>query len=93
MESSPEIFTQYMQKMGLPEQWAFSELYGFEEDLLAMIPQPVIAVIIAAQRLKKTEDKELGSPDTEAEFYMHQTGKLDNACGVIACLHAIYNNN
>ena len=52
MESSPEIFTQYMQKMGLPEQWAFSELYGFEEDLLAMIPQPVIAVIIAAQRLK-----------------------------------------
>ena len=23
---------------------------------------------------------------------MHQTAKLDNACGVIACLHAIFNN-
>jgi len=81
-----------MQKMGLPEQWAFSEIYGFEEDLLAMLPQPVIAVVIAAHRLKKAEDKELGSADTEADFYMRQTGKLDNACGVIACLHAIYNN-
>jgi len=23
---------------------------------------------------------------------MDQTGTLDNACGVIACLHAIFNN-
>ena len=23
---------------------------------------------------------------------MKQTGKLDNACGVIACLHAVLNN-
>ena len=60
-----------MQRMGLPEQWAFSEIYGFEEDLLAMVPQPVVAVIIAAQRLKKPEDKELGSVDTEVDFYMH----------------------
>ena len=49
--------------MGLPEQWAFSEIYGFEDDLLAMVPQPVVAVIIAAQRLKKSDDKELGSAD------------------------------
>ncbi len=60
-----------MQRMGLPEQWAFSEIYGFEEDLLAMVPQPVVAVIIAAQRLKKPEDKQLGSADSEADFYMH----------------------
>jgi len=24
---------------------------------------------------------------------MDQTAKLDNACGVIACLHSIYNNS
>ena len=59
-----------MQKMGLPEQWAFSEIYGFEEDLLAMIAQPVLAVIINAERLKKAEDKELGNPETEVAFYM-----------------------
>lgn len=38
LESNPEIFTEYMHKMGLPEQWAISEVYGFEEDLLAMVP-------------------------------------------------------
>mmetsp|Transcript_9347 Transcript_9347/g.7120 ORF Transcript_9347/g.7120 Transcript_9347/m.7120 type:complete len:152 (+) Transcript_9347:132-587(+) len=26
------------------------------------------------------------------DFYMKQTGTLDNACGIIACLHAIFNN-
>ena len=26
------------------------------------------------------------------EFYMDQTNVLDNACGIIACLHVIYNN-
>mmetsp|Transcript_43187 Transcript_43187/g.57138 ORF Transcript_43187/g.57138 Transcript_43187/m.57138 type:complete len:81 (-) Transcript_43187:263-505(-) len=25
-------------------------------------------------------------------YYMKQTSELDNACGVIACLHSIYNN-
>ena len=38
LESDPEIFTNYMAKMGLPPNWVFSELYGFEEDLLSFIP-------------------------------------------------------
>ena len=25
-------------------------------------------------------------------FYMKQTGTLDNACGIIACIHATLNN-
>lgn len=37
LESNPEIFTEYMQKVGLPSIWGFSEMYGFDEDLLGMI--------------------------------------------------------
>jgi ubiquitin carboxyl-terminal hydrolase L3 len=44
------------------------------------------------QILKRSEDKEKGSEDVTHDFYMKQTKVLDNACGIIACLHAVYNN-
>lgn len=92
LESNPEIFEQYMSGLGLPSNWGFSELFGFDEDLLGFVPQPVIAVIVNYERLNKKDDKARGSPDTQVNYYMKQTGTLDNACGVIACLHSIYNN-
>ena len=81
-----------MQKMGMPPSWNFSEVYGFDEEMLGFIPQPVIAVILNAEYQKRAEEKERGDPNTTCSFYMKQTKELDNACGVIACLHAIYNN-
>ena len=57
-----------------------------------MIPQPCLAVIINSERLKKEDDKAKGSKDTKAAFYMKQSGTLDNACGIIACVHGILNN-
>jgi len=44
------------------------------------------------QRLIKSEDKALGSENVNVNFYMKQTSKLDNACGLIACIHSIFNN-
>ena len=85
-----------MHSLGLPNEWAVGEVFGFDEDLLTFIPQPVVGVIVAVERLNPDEDKALGSADNldngTAPFYMKQTGNLDNACGIIACLHAIYNN-
>ena len=91
LESNPEIFANYMKQCGLPDNWTFGEIYGFEEDLLAFVPQPVLAVIVNAEFLKKTEDREKGDMNVANEYYMKQTGVLDNACGVIACIHAILN--
>ena len=92
LESNPEIFTSYMQEVGMSKEWGFGEVFGFDEDLLAFLPQPVLGVIANVERLKKSDDKLRGDPDTKVDFYMKQTGKLDNACGVIACLHTVYNN-
>ncbi len=93
LESNPEIFEPYMAGLGLSEAWGFSELFGFEEDLLGFVPQPVVAVIVNMERLKREEDIEKGSIDTQVDYYMKQTDPLDQACGLIACLHAIYNNH
>ena len=92
MESDPEIFTNYMASMGLPPVWVFSELFGFEEELLGFIPRPCVALILNAEYKSKRVARPQGSLDTQCAYYMKQTYELDNACGVIACLHAIYNN-
>ena len=81
-----------MRAAGLPEPWTFGEIYGFDEDLLSFVPQPCLAVIINAEFLKKQEDRQRGDPAVANDYYMKQSGTLDNACGIIACIHAILNN-
>ena len=92
LESSPEIFTEYMKKIGMPSDYQFNEVFGFDEEMLGFVPQPVHAVILAYERTNKEADKENGKEDNVVDYYMKQTSELDNACGVIACLHSIYNN-
>ena len=81
-----------MRRCGLQESWGFGEVYGFDEDLLAFIPQPCLAVIVNAEFLKKSTDRVRGDMAVPSQFYMKQTEVLDNACGVIACIHSILNN-
>ena len=81
-----------MQDGGMSAEWAFSELFGFDPDLLGFVPRPVQGVIINAQYLKKGEERDKGDPAAQVDFYMDQSGTLDNACGLVACLHAIFNN-
>ena len=95
LESSPEVFTEYMHKIGLPNNYAIGEVYGFDEDLLAFLPQPIHATIICCERRNKTQDKQRGSESNvnQVQYFMKQTGTLDNACGIIACIHATLNSN
>jgi ubiquitin carboxyl-terminal hydrolase L3 len=93
LESNPEVFTSYMQSLGMSSQWSIGEVFGFDEDLLGFLPQPVIGVIVALENLKRSDDRVRGSDAGDiVPFYMKQTSELDNACGIIACLHACLNN-
>ena len=49
-------------------------------------------MIVNAERQAPAEDRARGDANQAATFYMKQSGTLDNACGIIACLHAIFNN-
>ena len=84
-----------MQMIGLSFEWEFSELFGFDDETIAMVPEPRIAVIVNYERLNKDDDVALGSADNleHVKFYMKQTDTLENACGIIACIHAILNAN
>ncbi|OQS01183.1 hypothetical protein ACHHYP_01713 [Achlya hypogyna] len=90
LESNPDVFTSYLRDLGLPSDWFVSEVFGLDEDCLGFVPRPVAAVIVTFESLKKTPTD--GIPVTTDGYYMKQTPKLDYACGVIACIHAVLNN-
>lgn len=99
LESNPEVLNEFASQLGLDvSQHAFCDVYGLDPELLAMVPQPAMAVILcypvtpesdAAQRAEddriQAESQTLGDV-----YYMKQT--IGNACGTIAVLHGICNN-
>ena len=38
LESNPEIFTEYLRQVGLPNEWNVGEVFGFDEDCLSFVP-------------------------------------------------------
>jgi ubiquitin carboxyl-terminal hydrolase L3 len=97
LESNPEVFSDYLHSIGLSPSYSFGEIFGFDEDLLAFVPQPVLGVIVCHERLipkSQYRPQDVGSTDNynSVSYYMHQSKTLDNACGIVACLHAIFNS-
>jgi ubiquitin carboxyl-terminal hydrolase L3 len=86
LESDPEIFTALMHRLGLAPEWYFEE-----------------AMIIDFLDTEPAEAAVLIYDDTEDVFrgeflsgtglsHIRQIEKLDNACGLLACLHAVLNS-
>ena len=89
LEGDPEIFTKYLKSVGF-EKGNFNEVFSFEKEMLSFLPNNALAVIMAFRRKEKTIGDQM--IPTNANFFMFQKHDLDNACGIIACLHAVFNN-
>lgn len=94
LESDPGIFTEYMTKLGMSSDWHIGEVYGLDDDCLGFVPKPCLGVIVTFERKTKDDGKPGDGDESKiVPFYMKQTGTLDNACGIVACLHAILNHS
>ncbi|KIY52886.1 cysteine proteinase [Fistulina hepatica ATCC 64428] len=97
LESNPD----WAEKAGLVTSLAkFGDIYGLDDELLALVPQPVHAVILlfpitqAYEEARKEEDEiieEDGQPFVDPTIvWIKQT--IGNACGTIGMLHALINS-
>eukprot|EP00483_Globobulimina_turgida_P008575 UN08593 len=87
--------------MGLPDGFAFCDVYGLDAELLAFVPQPVLAVMLlfpSSQAIKeyklKQQEQLTKNPQkiNQDLFYLYQHDDIGNACGTIAMIHALSNN-
>ena len=94
IESNPEVMNQFLYNVGMPLSWAMTDVYGLDEELLKMIPQPVCALILLFPDGEKYEEhiKTIDFCDQKVSndvYYMKQT--IDNACGTVAMIHSVAN--
>lgn len=99
LEANPEVMDEFMRPLGVSGGASFHDVYGFDEDLLAMVPHPVLAVLFLYPITPQTEaasQEEVESITKDGQhvsknvFFIRQT--VGNACGTIALLHSLGNN-
>lgn len=101
LESNPEVMTKFLHRVGVPKEWSIVDVYGLEPDLLALVPKPVVAVILLYPLCRKDKleedeedvkdnDKSTSGPKDPDVYHMKQY--IHNACGTIALIHSIANN-
>ncbi|KYN42155.1 Ubiquitin carboxyl-terminal hydrolase isozyme L3 [Trachymyrmex septentrionalis] len=94
LESNPE----FLHKLGVPKKWSILDVYGLESELLAIIPRPVLAIILLypiSSKIEKTKEEQAEAKDSKndaAESVYHVKQSISNACGTIALLHSVANN-
>ncbi|SCU81813.1 LANO_0B04258g1_1 [Lachancea nothofagi CBS 11611] len=95
LESNPEVFSKFAQRLGLSKQYAFSDIYSLTDpDLLAFMPRPMKAIILLFplneffESSKSSDIKE--DSDTNKPAWFKQS--VRNACGLYALIHAMSNN-
>lgn len=97
LEANPDVMNQFLWGLGLlPDTAECYDVYGLDEELLEMVPKPVLAVLFLYPITSKTEeermlqDKENEKKESSSRVYfMKQT--VGNACGTIGLLHAVGN--
>ncbi|XWS49685.1 hypothetical protein CRYUN_Cryun12cG0024300 [Craigia yunnanensis] len=95
LEANPDVMNQFLWGLGLPEDEAeCCDVYGLEDELLAMVPQPVLAVLFLYPITSQTEEERLQQDNEKKDasnkvYFLKQT--VGNACGTIGLLHSVGN--
>lgn len=94
LESNPEIFTQFGQKLGLSPLLSFTDIFSLDDaDLLSFLPRPMQAIVLlfpVTEEYEKFKNSEkVEEVNMNKVVWMKQVVK--NACGLYALLHALLN--
>jgi ubiquitin carboxyl-terminal hydrolase L3 len=99
LESNPDVMNNYIEKLGVPTAWSFTDVWGLDADALSFVPRPVLAVLVLFpltaeyEKFRLEEEARItaeGQKVTSSLCFIRQT--IGNSCGTIGLLHALANN-
>jgi ubiquitin carboxyl-terminal hydrolase L3 len=99
LESNPDVINKYLKKLGISSNVQCADVIGFDPELLAMIPNKTVAMLLLFpastkyEALAKEQNDKLVGENYKAEanvYFIKQN--ISNACGTIAMIHALANN-
>ncbi|KAF2255851.1 ubiquitin carboxyl-terminal hydrolase, family 1 [Trematosphaeria pertusa] len=106
LENNPSVFTSLIHDLGISAELCFHDVYSLDDpDLLSLVPRPALALIFitpappyhTVRAIDGTPSVEDGLDsltydkcgDEEPVMWFRQT--INNACGLMALLHAVAN--
>lgn len=102
LESNPALLNKFNEKMGVADKIQWGDVYGLTDDMLEWVAKPVLALTLLfpitknniqfKKQQKEKIDKDGGQMLSKKLFYLTQLDGFGNACGTIACIHALANN-
>ncbi|CDS11182.1 hypothetical protein LRAMOSA03445 [Lichtheimia ramosa] len=99
LEGNPDVWNKIAHKHGMDPNWSYTDIYGFDPELLDFVPRPLAAVIFLYPITEKSEEfrHEEEARVTKREqdispqvMFFKQT--ISNACGMMALIHSLANN-
>ncbi|KAK0180850.1 hypothetical protein PV327_003187 [Microctonus hyperodae] len=55
LESNPDVMTKFIHQLGVPSKWTLVDVYGLDQDVLAIVPKPTLALILLYPHSKKAQ--------------------------------------
>ncbi|KAK9763637.1 ubiquitinyl hydrolase 1 [Basidiobolus ranarum] len=98
LESNPEVMNEFIHNLKVSKVWSFTDIWGLDDDLLQMVPQPCVSLLLlfpitpGYEKFRIEESNRLtesGQHISDEVYFMKQT--IRNACGSIAVLHSLAN--
>lgn len=85
LESDPEIFTNYFRNLGLSHNYEFAEVFTMDEEIEG-------SALVLVYR-STSDNPAFNGTEFNSRYYIKQVNQLDNACGLLAGLHSIFNSD
>ncbi|KAF2840883.1 ubiquitin carboxyl-terminal hydrolase, family 1 [Patellaria atrata CBS 101060] len=102
LKSNPDVFRSLIHSLGASPSLNFQDIYSIiDEDLLAIIPHPVLALVLVFPTTETYEEAKTANEASRKEYagktengdedvvWYKQT--INNACGLYVILHAVSN--
>lgn len=100
LESNPDVFTRLIHQLGVSSNLAFHDVFSLDPEMLALVPCPVLALVLVFPASSEVYEKENAAKDAGMEGYKGKGEEEDvvwfkqtihNACGFYGILHAVCN--